>query len=262
MCARVLVRTSSKAGIDVRPAARCRMKRVLVTRPEPGASRTAARLRELRFEPVVLPLSQTRSLAVAPESLPEAAAALLVTSANAVRHAPADVLRQLKHLPCHVVGPKTAAAARAAGLSVAETGAGDARQLAGSIAPSLAGEAVVYLCGRVRSADFEAFLAEQGVKVLPIETYDTLPVDYPGKVAATYLAGQSVDVALLYSAKAAQAYSTLVQRPELARYFEKTRVLALSERVAHAVHAGFPGRLAVAARPDEDALLALLGTAE
>ena len=237
------------------------MTRVLVTRPEPGASRTAARLRELGFEPVVLPLSETHALPVALETLPRAAA-LLMTSANAVRHVPADVLRQLADLPCHVVGPKTAAVAREAGLSVVETGSGDARHLAERIAPSLAGRTVVYLCGRVRSLDFEEFLAEQGVKVLPIETYDTLPVDYPGKVVATGLAGQPVEAALLYSAKAAQAYSTLVQRPELARYFERTCVLALSVRVAQAVSAVSPGRLAVATRPDENALLALLGTAE
>ncbi|HEV2506552.1 MAG TPA: uroporphyrinogen-III synthase [Mesorhizobium sp.] len=238
------------------------MKRVLVTRPEPGAGRTAARLRERGFEPVVLPLSETHALPVVRDALFEPVSALLVTSANAVRHAPADALAQLANLPCHVVGPKTAGAARAAGLSVVETGSGDARQLAELIAPALSGKTVLYLCGRVRSADFEAYLAGKAVKVLPVETYDTLPVDYTGKVAATHLAGQPVAAVLLYSAKAAQAYSTLVQRPELARYFEETRVLTLSARVAQAVSAGFPGRLAVAARPDEDALLALLGTVE
>lgn len=235
------------------------MKRVLVTRPEPGASRTATRLRELGFEPVVLPLSETRTLPVTLETSPNAMAALLVTSANAVRHTPSNVLQQLADLPCHVVGPKTADAARSAGLSVAETGSGDARQLAERIAPSLFGRTAGYLCGRVRSADFEAFLAEQGVKVLAIETYDTVPIDYPGKVAATHLAGQPVAAALLYSAKAAQAYSALVQRPELARYFEETRVLSLSARVAQALNAGFPSRIAIAGRPDEDALLTLLG---
>lgn len=238
------------------------MKRVLVTRPQPGAGRTAARLRQLGFEPVVLPLSETRALPVALETLPKAATALLVTSANAVRHAPAEVLRQLDDLPCHVVGPKTAAAAREAGLTVVETGSGDARQLAELIAPSLAGRTAVYLCGRVRSADFEALLAEQDVTIMPVETYDTLPVEHTGKVAATHLAGQSVNAVLLYSAKAAQAYSALAQRPELARYFERTRVLALSARVARAISAVSPGRLAVATRPDEDALLALLGAPE
>ncbi|MFD9898872.1 uroporphyrinogen-III synthase [Mesorhizobium sp. NPDC059025] len=238
------------------------MKRVLVTRPEPGAGRTAARLRERGFEPVVLPLSETRTLPAVLEISPETVSALLVTSANAVRHAPADLLAQLSNLPCHVVGPKTAGAARAAGLSVVETGSGDARQLAELIAPGLAGKTVLYLCGRVRSAEFEAYLAGEAVKVLPVETYDTLPVDYPGKVAATQLAGQPVAAVLLYSAKAARTYSTLVQRPELARYFEETRVLTLSARVAQAVSTGFPGRLAVATRPDEDALLALLGAAE
>ena len=34
------------------------MKRVLVTRPEPGASRTAARLEADGFAPIVLPLTE------------------------------------------------------------------------------------------------------------------------------------------------------------------------------------------------------------
>lgn len=261
MCGRGPAHTSSKAGTDALPG-RQEMKRVLVTRPEPGASRTAARLRDFGFEPIVLPLSETRALPAALQTPIESVSAVLVTSANAVRHAPADMLRQLSGLPCHVVGPKTAAAARAAGLSVVETGSGDARQLAALIAPSLVGSTAIYLCGRVRAVDFEMFLADAGVKVLPVESYDTLPVDYPGKVVATQLAGQPVAAALLYSAKAAQAYSILVQRPELARYFEETRVLTLSARVADAVSQGFARRPAVAKSPDEDSLLALLDAPE
>ncbi|TJX45058.1 MAG: uroporphyrinogen-III synthase, partial [Mesorhizobium sp.] len=38
------------------------MLRVLVTRPEPGASRTARKLEEMGFEPLLLPLTETVAL--------------------------------------------------------------------------------------------------------------------------------------------------------------------------------------------------------
>ena len=56
--------------------------RVLVTRPEPGASRTAARLSALGHEAVVVPLFAARRLAW---EMPEAFGAVAFTSANGVR---------------------------------------------------------------------------------------------------------------------------------------------------------------------------------
>ncbi|MGB5801993.1 MAG: hypothetical protein WBG88_17980, partial [Mesorhizobium sp.] len=44
-------------------------RRVLVTRPEPGAAGTAKRLAALGFEPVLLPLTQTVALPVAKDCL-------------------------------------------------------------------------------------------------------------------------------------------------------------------------------------------------
>ncbi|TIX52492.1 MAG: uroporphyrinogen-III synthase, partial [Mesorhizobium sp.] len=40
------------------------MVRVLVTRPEPGASRTAQRLLDQGFQPILLPLTETVALPV------------------------------------------------------------------------------------------------------------------------------------------------------------------------------------------------------
>ena len=60
------------------------MVRLLVTRPEPDASETAARLRALDIDAVVSPLLQARMLTT---TLPPAPgfAALAITSANALR---------------------------------------------------------------------------------------------------------------------------------------------------------------------------------
>lgn len=238
------------------------MVRVVVTRPQPGASRTAARLRKLGFEPVLIPLSETKAIDVDIRSLPVDVAAVAVTSSNAIRHAPSELIRRLAGLPCHVVGPKTADAARSAGFSVAEVGQGDADALAERIAPSLGGKTIAYLCGHVRFSAFEARLSADNVSVVPLEVYDTLGIHHAGVVVMKRLAGRPADAVLLYSAKAAQAFSELARRSELARYFDETRILALSERVASSFGPVAPGRLAVAGEPNEDALLALLHPAD
>ena len=82
--------------------------RVLVTRPEPGASETAQRLEALGFLPLKLPLHEIRPLPVNAGTMPGKTAAVAVTSANAVRHAPGALLERLSGLPCFAVGETSA----------------------------------------------------------------------------------------------------------------------------------------------------------
>ena len=234
------------------------MLRVLVTRPEPGASRTARRLQGMGFQPIVLPLTETAALPVGAGLIPGDAIAVAVTSANAVRHVPKAVIAAFAALPCHAVGARTAEAARKMGfLSVIE-GSSDAEALADSIASALPGKAIVYLCGRVRFPLFEQRLEAAGVRVRAVETYDTLPVRYSDETILPLLSGQPVDAVLLYSAKAAAAMQVLAKKPALQEVFEKTSFFALSARIAAALDDSAGEAIRIAARPDEEALLALL----
>jgi uroporphyrinogen-III synthase len=232
------------------------MLRVLVTRPEPGASRTARRLQQAGFQPIVLPLTETVALPVDAEFVPGDAVA--VTSANAVRHASNEVIAALAALPCHAVGARTAEAARKKGFFSVLEGSGDAEALADSIAMALPGKEITYLCGRVRFPVFEQRLEAAEVQVRAVETYDTLPVPYSDETILALLSSQPVDAVLLYSAKAAAAMQLLAKRPALQGAFEKTQVFALSARIA-AAFGDSPGKaIHVAPQPDEEALLALL----
>lgn len=234
------------------------MLRVLVTRPEPGAWRTARRLQDMGFQPLVLPLTETVVLPADAGLIPDEAVAVAVTSANAVRHASKEVVTALAALSCHAVGKRTAEAARKAGfLSVIE-GSGDAEALADSIAAGLSGKTIVYLCGRVRFPVFEERLEVAGVQVRAVETYDTLPVRYSDETILALLSSQPVDAVLLYSAKSAAAMQLLANRPALQRALEKTWVFALSARIAAAFNDGTGKAIRIAAQPDEEALLALL----
>lgn len=100
---------------------------LIILRPEPGASATAIRAEALGLNVIKCPLFVVEALAWdVPD--PRDFDRLLLTSANAVRHAGAG-LAALKALPCWCVGEATAAVARSAGLGVERVGTSDAASL-------------------------------------------------------------------------------------------------------------------------------------
>jgi uroporphyrinogen-III synthase len=234
------------------------MRRILVTRPEPGASRTARKLEEMGFQPVLLPLTETVTLPADVGLIPSDPIAVAVTSANAVRHARKEMMAALAALPCHAVGARTAEAARKMGFSSIIEGSGDAKALADGITAAFPGKTIVYLCGRVRFPLFEQRLEAAGVNVRAVETYDTLPVRYSDEAILALTSSQPVDAVLLYSAKAAATMQMLARRSTLKGLFEKTRFFVLSRRIAAALGDSAVKAIRIAARPDEEALLALL----
>lgn len=237
-----------KAGSD--------MKRVLVTRPEPGASATASRLCAMGFEAVVLPLSRIATLPAA-DNVPDCEA-VAVTSVNALRHSPRELIEALSQKPCFAVGERTGAAARAAGFADVVQAAGDAQSLAAAIIGAEVSGAIAYLAGRVRQPNFEARLEMAGMRVIPIEVYDTEPVELSEAEIEALRTGRPIAAALVYSAKAAEALRKLVERPEMAETFSKTVHCCLSERIAARFEGVETAKIRIADHPDEDALFALL----
>ncbi len=236
--------------------------RVLVTRPEPGASATARRLEDDGFSPVVLPLSETLALPVEVSAIPQRIDAVAITSANAIRHASHDLIASLASRRVFAVGRKTAKAARDAGFSTVIEGPGEAMGLAGKIVADLpAGSTILYLTGRVRLDGFERRVAESGLQVFAAETYDTRRIDYPPEALSSVLAGGQIDAVLLYSAKVAEAFSGLAAQPGMRSLFAKARYFCLSDRIAASLNAAGKDRISIAAEPTEDALLSLLKAA-
>lgn len=231
--------------------------RVLLTRPQPGASRTAARLAALGFEPVPLPLTRIEQLPMA-DVLPADFDAVVVTSANAVRHASESLLHDIAELPCFVVGSETAAVAADVGFRHVQHADGDASSLAGLVRARLPrGARLLYLCGRLRRATVEQALAEAGLDVVPVETYDTLPIDYGAGDIAALLGSEPVAAVMLFSVEAALAFLRLagsVAAPALAG---NALMICISQRVA-AVLANQGFRTMVAAEPTEASMLSAL----
>ncbi|RJT39641.1 uroporphyrinogen-III synthase [Mesorhizobium waimense] len=234
------------------------MVRVLVTRPEPGAARTMRRLRDMGFQPILLPLTDTVALPVEAGEIARDVAAVAVTSANAVRHAPEELIAMLAALPCHAVGNRTAEAARKAGFLSVSEGPGDTAALADAIVAGYSAGTIVYLTGRVRFPAFEERLTAAGVEVRAIETYDTLALDYSDTDLLGRLSRQPVEAVLLYSAKAAAVTQAVTRRPALRDLFEKTVFFALSGRIAATLENIVGARIRIAPEPHEEALLELL----
>lgn len=231
--------------------------RVLVTRPEPGATATAERLEALGFEPVKLSLQETRGLAVDLAAIPEHIAAIAIPSASAIRHAPRDLVAKWAGLPCLAVGEATASAAREAGFADVTLGEGDAESLAEIIIAGRPAGPVAYLCGKVRRPVFEERLAGAGIRVAVVETYDTLPVNLHAASITGAAGGRPVDYALVYSANAAELLAERMKAEELRGLFESTTMVCISARVAEAL-TGLGGKILVAGEPSETALLKAL----
>jgi uroporphyrinogen-III synthase len=233
------------------------MRRVLVTRPEPGASATAARLREIGgLEPIVLPLTRIEPLHARPPPDTAAFDALVLTSANAVRMASSELLTGIRDLPCYAVGPATAEIARAAGLNVVLASGGDARSLSADIISRCAGGArLLYLCGRVRTPALESALRDAGIEVEPLEVYVAQATEHASLSLRDRVDERPVDLALVHSPRGGELLADIMSRPELADLFAGTIIISISAKAAEAL----AGReVYVAEEPSEQALLALV----
>ncbi|MGP7794951.1 uroporphyrinogen-III synthase [Sphingomonas sp. CLY1604] len=207
---------------------------LIVVRPEPGLSRTAARLRAGGAAVTQWPLFAAAPVAwEAPD--PARFDALLVTSANAIRHAGAGLAR-LAALPVIAVGAESAAVARAAGLAVAATGDGGVAQAlvaaraAGFLRP-------LHLAGREH--------VDSGQPTVIVYASADLPADAPAFAAAA--AG---GIVLLHSVRAARRVAALVAKRG------GTGIAALSPAVLAAAGSGWDIALA-APLPTDAALCAL-----
>ena len=215
--------------------------RLLVVRPEPGAAATAAKLRALGHEPIVLPLLATEALDwQPPATLPDG---VIITSAAAVRHA-GPAAAGLQHLPLFCVGGATAAAARAAGWRDVGQGPGTLQGLLDELAatPRL----LLHLAGEDRTAVTVPAALTIETRILYRARLLPLPMLVP------------VDGILLHSPRTARHVAAEWDR--LGGRRDLVSLFAISPLALAAAGPGWRSGKA-AATPDDAALLAMLGKA-
>jgi len=237
------------------PAQIASLGRVLVTRPQPAGSETAAKLASRGYEPVLLPLSRTVALSFALPVGPFAA--LTVTSANAFHHIDTERLKPFLGLPLFAVGQGTAQAAQKAGFGHVIDGGGDAVRLAATMRRDLPEQSrVLYLAGRVRQPVFEDEIRAAKLDMHVADVYDTETIPYSVSALRNVLDGAPFVAVMLYSGVAATSFVEAMH--EIAPPFdEKTRFLCISARVADRLPSLWRANALVADHPDEGGLFRL-----
>ncbi|MGD9543159.1 MAG: uroporphyrinogen-III synthase [Methylocystis sp.] len=218
------------------------------------AARTAEKLRALDCAAVISPVLEIAATgAVIPCGDFDAA---IVTSAKGVAFA--GDARRLGTIPLHVVGEKTAEAARKLDVHP-DIVAGSAE----AILPLLLARYgrrpahFLYLAGRDRQPVLEAGLRAAGHDVLTVEVYEARAARALTDEAISGVAARRLIAALHYSRRSAEIFLKLAQDAGLADALRDMTHFALSEHVAAPLRTlGLNAQ--VAAKPDEEHLLSLL----
>ncbi len=228
---------------------------MLITRPEPGARQTALRVAALGLTPIMAAALVVEPL---PGRLPPAAgiAAVVAASGNVLD----ACLPGFRDTILLTVGDATAARARALGFTRVTSADGDAAALAALAARLLrpADGPLLLPCGRGQGAVLASMLRQAGFRVNRRVVYAARPVRTLPPAAAAALRSGEVRAALFFSAETARAFVRMIQRAGLSGALGGVDALAIGGAAGVALQA-LPWRhVGVAAKPTQDAMLALL----
>jgi len=219
------------------------MPPVIVIRPEPGTSATVAAAEKLGLQAHGFPLFAVMPLPWEPVPREEVDAVLL-GSANALRHGGAEIARY-RGLPAYAVGVKTAEAARKAGLEVVRIAHGGLQSVMAHLAPEHC--RLLRLAGRER---IELALPG-GHTMMTREVYASTPLAMPAELTALL---KQPAVVLLHSGEAAVHFAAECTRLSIDR--RRIALACIGPRVAERVGNHWISTRS-AQTPDDAALLAL-----
>lgn len=233
--------------------------RLLVTRPEPEAAALAEELRGLGHEPVLQPLLEFKSLDFDPEPI-STADALIFTSGNSLR-----ALREKLNLtaiaakPVFCVGGETARRAREAGFQSVAATAETAEVLSGKIAAlAQRGSKLVHVTGEHQAFDLAAALAREGLSLCTLTVYCMEARQaFEAPLVAAFKTG-TVDGVILMSPRTAEIFVSLCRSHELLDFVKNISYFCLAGSAAKNLKPLEPAHVHVAAKPNREALLALL----
>ena len=213
-----------------------------MTRTEPGASRTAARLTALGFEPLIAPVLAVRPL-VQPAPDLTGIAALAFTSPNGV--AAFAGLSPDRSLPVFAVGDATAERARQVGFATVTSASGALPDLAWLIAGAAVGRVLVP-GAREPAGDLDALL-DGAVEAVILPVYEA--------TATRIQPPPAFDAVLAHSPRAAQAVAEALGRNGGAGRL----AVAISAAAAAPLAAAGFAEIRTAGAPTDAAVLLALG---
>lgn len=230
--------------------------RILVTRPEPDASGTAARLEAAGHHAHVDPMLVVEPL---PADLPDGRFDVVaLTSVNGARALGERAeLGALRGLPLYAVGRRTAAAAPE-GFAHVHIAGGDGAALVALLREQLpGGSRILHVCGEDRAVDLGAALAADGLAVALFEIYRARPAERFSPATVAALKGRQIDAALHFSLRTATTVVARAREAGVMAELGSINHFCFSANVAAPLIAeGW--RAKVAHEPTEEGLFALL----
>lgn len=224
---------------------------VIVTRGEPGASETAARIKEMGLTPLVSPAIE---LIDAPDvEIPDirGVSGLIFTSANGVRF-----FAQRNHnrrLRAWCVGPATADAARLAGFQQVQESEGDAADLAQFILQSTERTAapLLHVANAAAKGNLKANLEAAGQPVVFCPLYKAETASSLERRVVKLLDEKQSALLLVHSEKGARAFLQLAANWSLSRLTG----IAISPTVGEVLTQAGLNKTHIAKAPNETELL-------
>lgn len=230
---------------------------ILVTRPEPGASRTVAALTAMGKTALAAPLFE---IVLTAQPRPNGRfAALLVTSQNGAAGLSPASSGLAADLPVFAVGDRTAQALRDAGFTDVTSASGDQKALTRLVLARLSTRYRVLLAtGEDHKDGLPAAFAAAGHELAVWLRYKAEAVAKLPEEAREALRAGQIDVALHYSRRASETLLSLAAAEGLGDALARMRHLCLSQDVAAPLQDVGLAKVEIAAHPDEDSLLALV----
>ena len=230
--------------------------RILVTRPLEDGAEIARLLAARGHQPLLAPLLEPRFqkgplLEEAGSDL-DGVEAILATSANGVRALGRRTAR--RDLAIFAVGPQTAQEARRAGFTNIRSADGDGKALAlatrGWASP---GATLLHVCSQDAPGALSDQLSESGFTVRRCALYAIEPASVLPPDAKEALQNHALDAVMFFSPRTARIFEALTEGLPT----DGLIALCISQATADALAPRGFAQIRVAARPNQDAMLAL-----
>jgi uroporphyrinogen-III synthase len=220
--------------------------RVLITRPESDAFKTAEVLKARGHEAVLAPLFVVKPLSHLLVLGPDA---FLATSANALRALNCSGVDRAK--PMFAVGNATATEAKTQGFTDIRSAAGDSSDLAKLVRSQLKkGMRLGYLTGKPRNDEAVRALSDM-YAVETVEIYETVAADHLPDPAREGLESGTLDAVMHFSPRAAVVFGELADKAGLFSLAEQLLHIFISQAAAQPCFR----RRAIAKHPTLEAML-------
>ena len=231
--------------------------RILVTRPHEDGVEIAAQLalrgHQALLAPLLEPRFHTGPLLEEAGSELDGVQAILASSANGIRALKNRTAR--RDIPVYAVGPQTAQEAQASGFCDVRSADGDAKALAVATMGWASRQGVLlHVCADDAPGSLAQMLEEGGFTVRRCPLYSIEPALLLPPDAKAALQDRTLDAVMLFSPRTARIFAGLAHDLPT----DGLAALCISPATAQALGAMQFARVAVAARPNQQAMLALV----